>query len=256
MNHRRVDRIRARMIFKPLPTRSQTEQMIQRKTVIVANLFALSVMPIATSAEEPGTESEKFSYALGYQIGSQIRSQFSNENLSIDPDMFGQAIADVLGGRDPAMEVGEMQASLDKEREKQQAEQTAKADASRERNAAYLEENAKMEGVVVTDSGIQYRVLQDGSGKTPGAEDTVVVHYRGTLTDGTEFDSSYKRGQPATFALGGIIPGWQEALQLMKEGDRWEVIIPSELAYGERGAGGVIGPNETLVFEIELLEVK
>jgi FKBP-type peptidyl-prolyl cis-trans isomerase FklB len=230
--------------------------MIQMKTMIVASVSAILVLPVATFAEQPVTESEKFSYALGYQVGSQIRSQFSNENLKIDPDRFGQAIADVLADRDPAMDAGEMQASLEKERDKQQAEQTAKADASRERSAAYLEENAKMEGVVVTDSGIQYRVLEEGSGATPGAEDTVVVHYRGTLIDGTEFDSSYKRGQPATFALGGIIPGWQEALQLMKEGDRWEVIIPSELAYGERGAGGVIGPNETLVFEIELMEVK
>ena len=121
---------------------------------------------------------------------------------------------------------------------------------------AFRAEYGKQETVLRTDSGILYRALTTGSGTKPGPNDTVVVHYKGTLPDGQEFDSSYKRGQPATFSLGGIIAGWKEVLQLMSEGAKWEVVIPPELGYGSVGAGGLIGPNQTLVFEIELIEVK
>ena len=120
----------------------------------------------------------------------------------------------------------------------------------------FLEENKTKEGVITLPSGLQYKVLESGKGGSPGTEDLVVVHYRGRLLDGTEFDSSHKRGQPATFSLAGIIPGWQEILQLMGEGALWEVVIPPELAYGKAGAGGLIGPNQTLVFEIELREIR
>ena len=120
----------------------------------------------------------------------------------------------------------------------------------------YLKENAKKEGVKTLPSGLQYKVVKEGSGKSPKATDTVSVHYRGTLIDGTEFDSSIKRGEPAEFPVNRVIKGWTEALQLMKEGDKWMLYIPSHLAYGERGAGGAIGPNETLIFEVELLKVK
>jgi len=131
-----------------------------------------------------------------------------------------------------------------------------KAQAAERVGKAFREAYGQREGVSKTDSGILYRVLVPGTGAQPTADDTVVVHYQGTLVDGTEFDSSIRRGQPATFSLAGIIPGWQEALQLMKEGARWEVVIPPELAYGSTGAGGAIGPEETLIFEIELIEVK
>ena len=120
----------------------------------------------------------------------------------------------------------------------------------------YLKENAKKEGVKTLPSGLQYKVVKEGSGKSPKATDTVSVHYRGTLIDGTEFDSSIKRGEPAEFPVNRVIKGWTEALQLMKEGDKWMLYIPSHLAYGERGAGGAIGPIETLIFEVELLKVK
>jgi FKBP-type peptidyl-prolyl cis-trans isomerase FklB len=148
-------------------------------------------------------------------------------------------------------------AGLQKELVEKQAERTKQiADRNKKEGEVFLAENRKKEGVKILPSGLQYKVIKEGTGKTPKAEDTVVTNYRGTLTDGTEFDSSYKRGQPATFPVKGVIPGWTEALQLMKEGSKWELFIPSSLAYGERGAGNAIGPNATLIFEIELLSVK
>ena len=122
--------------------------------------------------------------------------------------------------------------------------------------AAFLAENGKKEGVTTLPSGLQYKVIEEGAGATPTLESTVTVHYKGTLVDGKEFDSSYSRNEPATFPVGGVIPGWTEAMQLMKEGAKWQIVIPSELAYGERGAGPVIGPNSTLLFEVELIKVQ
>lgn len=130
------------------------------------------------------------------------------------------------------------------------------AQTAAEKGEQYLAENAKKEGVKVTPSGLQYKVLTEGTGKSPKATDTVLVHYRGTLIDGTEFDSSYKRNQPISFPLNQVIPGWTEGVQLMKEGAKYQFTIPSKLAYGSRGAGGVIGPDETLIFDVELLKVQ
>ena len=130
------------------------------------------------------------------------------------------------------------------------------APAIAETGADFLANNAKKEDVTVTESGLQYEVIQSGEGRSPGRTDRVTVHYRGTLVDGREFDSSYKRGEPATFPLNRVIAGWTEGLQLMKEGDKWRLFIPSNLGYGQRGAGGMIGPNETLIFEVELLKVQ
>lgn len=134
--------------------------------------------------------------------------------------------------------------------------QPAHAQLGREKGEAFLAENAKKEGVKTLPSGLQYKVLKDGTGKQPGRADTVSVHYKGTLIDGTVFDSSYKRGEPAEFGVTQVIKGWTEALQLMKEGAKWQIFLPSSLGYGDRGAGDLIGPNETLVFEVELLKVK
>lgn len=133
---------------------------------------------------------------------------------------------------------------------------TIMAQTALEKGEAFLKQNATKEGVKTTASGLQYKVLTEGSGKSPKATDTVTVNYRGTLIDGTEFDSSYKRGEPISFPLNGVIPGWTEGVQLMKEGAKYQFTIPSKLAYGSRGAGGVIGPDETLIFEVELLKVK
>ncbi len=133
---------------------------------------------------------------------------------------------------------------------------STQAQSAKEKGEQYLAENAKKETVKTTASGLQYEVLTEGTGKSPSATDTVKVHYRGTLIDGTEFDSSYSRGEPAEFPLNRVIPGWTEGVQLMKEGAKYRFVIPSQLAYGSRGAGPVIGPDETLIFEVELLEVK
>jgi FKBP-type peptidyl-prolyl cis-trans isomerase len=140
--------------------------------------------------------------------------------------------------------------------ERMQAEQKVAADKNLADGEAFLKENATKEGVVTTESGLQYKIITAGEGPKPGAEDVVKVHYRGTLLDGTEFDSSYKRNEPVTFPVGGVIPGWVEALQLMPVGSKWELYIPSGLAYGPGGAGGQIGPNSTLKFEVELLSIE
>jgi len=213
--------------------------------------------PVAADERSPiRTDQQMFSYTLGYQIGGQLAAQIREGGLDLDPDAFAQAIADVLSGRPPAMTTAEMEAALEMRQQQEKVRQNDAAENGRPRGEAFQAEYSQRQGVVVTASGLQYRVIETGEGRSPGPADTVVVHYVGRLIDGTEFDSSRDRGTPATFSLGGIIPGWQEALQLMHEGDVWEVVIPSELAYGARGAGTSIGPNETLVFEIELISVK
>ena len=213
--------------------------------------------PVAADERSPiRTDQQMFSYTLGYQIGGQLAAQIREGGLDLDPDAFTQAIADVLSGRPPAMTTAEMEAALEMRQQQEKVRQNDAAETGRPRGEAFQVEYSQRQGVVATASGLQYRVIETGEGRSPGPADTVVVHYVGRLIDGTEFDSSRDRGTPATFSLGGIIPGWQEVLQLMREGDTWEVVIPSELAYGARGAGTSIGPNETLVFEIELISVK
>jgi FKBP-type peptidyl-prolyl cis-trans isomerase FklB len=202
------------------------------------------------------TDQQMFSYTLGYQIGGQLAAQIREGGLDLDPDSFAQAIADVLSGRPPAMTSAQMEAALELHQQQENTRRNAVAETGQPRGEAFQAEYSQRQGVVTTASGLQYRVIETGEGRSPGPADTVVVHYVGQLIDGTEFDSSRGRGTPATFSLGGIIPGWQEALQLMREGDIWEVVIPSELAYGAQGAGASIGPNETLVFEIELISVR
>ena len=213
--------------------------------------------PVAADERSPiRTDQQMFSYTLGYQIGGQLAAQIREGGLDLDPDAFAQAIADVLSGRPPAMTAAQMGAALEWRQQQEKVRQIDAAETGRPRGEAFQVEYSQRQGVVATASGLQYRVIETGEGRSPGPADTVVVHYVGRLIDGTEFDSSRDRGTPATFSLGGIIPGWQEALQLMHEGDVWEVVIPAELAYGARGAGTSIGPNETLVFEIELISVK
>jgi FKBP-type peptidyl-prolyl cis-trans isomerase FklB len=227
--------------------------------LLLSMLLGLVLLLSQANAEEKKTlqtTKEKQGYSIGVDMGNRLKSNA----LDIDSDSLAQGLKDALSGGKLLLTEQEMKetlAGLQKELMEKQAERTKQiAEKNKKEGEAFLAENRKKEGVKTLPSGLQYKVIKEGTGKTPKAEDTVVTNYRGTLTDGTEFDSSYKRGQPATFPVKGVIPGWTEALQLMKEGSKWELFIPSSLAYGERGAGNAIGPNATLIFEIELISVK
>jgi len=192
---------------------------------------------------------DKISYALGLGIGQQIKSM-NIENFSIED--FTKSISDVLEGKGTAFSSREAQIMLQEYFSRKQKEEAQEHIAE---GKAYLDANAKKAGVVVTKSGLQYEVLQEGTGKSPKATDTVRCHYEGRLLDGTVFDSSYKRGEPADFGLNQVIPGWTEGVQLMKEGAKFRFTIPYLLAYGEQGAGASIPPFSTLVFDVELIKV-
>jgi FKBP-type peptidyl-prolyl cis-trans isomerase len=200
-------------------------------------------------------EKAKESYSVGYQFGQNLKKM----QTDLDAEVLSAGMQDALKGEESRLSDEEMRASLTNLREKSMAAMQASLKEQAEKNIAegekFLAENKTKEGVKTTESGLQYKVIEEGEGSSPGAGDTVTVHYRGTLIDGTEFDSSYERGQPATFPLTGVIPGWTEALQMMKTGAKWELYIPSDLAYGERGAGNRIPPNSTLIFVVELLSV-
>lgn len=202
------------------------------------------------------TQKDKVSYGIGMNIGSSLK----RDAIDVDADLLVKGLKDSLSGGKTLMsdeEYRETMAAFQKEMmEKQVAAAKAAAEKNKKEGEAFLAENGKKEGVVTLPSGLQYKVIKSGTGKTPTSGDTVETHYRGTLIDGTEFDSSYKRGQTATFPVTGVIPGWTEALQKMKEGDKWQLFIPPNLAYGERGAGRDVGPNATLIFEVELIAVK
>jgi len=217
-----------------------------------AVLGVVSATPVLAADIQLKSDAEKFSYTIGFQIGQSLK----RDGLSVDPKIVSQAIADVLGGKDPILSMDEMQKTVQSYQQKMMAEREAKGEGAKKAGEAFLADNKSKEGVKTLPSGVQYKVVMEGKGKKPTAKDSVVAHYRGTLIDGTEFDSSYTRGEPATFPVTGVIPGWQEILPMMPVGSKWQVFIPSELAYGTRGAGNNIGPNETLVFDIELLEIK
>lgn len=199
---------------------------------------------------------DKLSYALGLGIGSQL-SQMGANDLNIDD--FAQAIKDVISGSELKISNQEsqqiVQEFFQKQEEKQRAAAAEKGKVAKEQGESYLSENAKKDGVVVLPSGLQYQVLQEGTGKKPKATDQVKCHYEGMLVDGTMFDSSIQRGEPATFPLNGVITGWTEGLQLMSEGAKYRFFIPYQLGYGERGAGASIPPFAALVFDVELIEV-
>jgi FKBP-type peptidyl-prolyl cis-trans isomerase FklB len=220
-----------------------------KRLILSAGALALPLLAATTlGAEAPAMdETASMSYALGYQLGRDLAgTEVRNEALL-------QGITDGRSGADAKLSPDAMQAALttleqriNEQRAKAQAEAAQKAAAA---GSAYLAANAKREGVTTTASGLQYKVVKPGTGKTPTPTDTVTVHYRGTLVDGTEFDSSYKRGQPATFPVGGVIAGWTEALQLMKEGAQYQLVIPPGLAYGDRGPLA----GQVLIFDVELL---
>lgn len=221
----------------------------------VALAVSLSVTDSLSAADASlKTQKEKVSYAVGFQIGNNLDRQ----GYEVDVDTLAQAIKDVVNGGQPKMDMNESRSILQTYQKELQAKAEAKRAAQAEPNkkagAAFLAENKKKAGVVELPSGLQYKVIKSGSGKAVGKNDTVTVNYKGTLIDGTEFDSSYKRGQPATFNVKGVIKGWTEALLKMKEGDKWQLFIPSDLAYGDRAMGASIPPGSTLVFEVELIK--
>jgi FKBP-type peptidyl-prolyl cis-trans isomerase FklB len=205
----------------------------------------------AADAPQLNTDEQKVSYAMGLEIAQNLAQQ----GIKVDPEAFTLALKDVLSGQKPRLSTEELKAVLTQQQEKMMQEHQAEAQKNKTASEAFLAENKKKEGTQVLPSGVQYRVLTEGKGAKPKVTDTVTVHYRGTLTNGKEFDSSYGRGEPSTFPVNGVIQGWQEVLPMMQEGAKWQVFIPPDLAYGERGAGGAIGPNETLIFDIELVAV-
>ncbi|MBK9470209.1 MAG: FKBP-type peptidyl-prolyl cis-trans isomerase [Gammaproteobacteria bacterium] len=219
-----------------------------------------SKAPEDAAKAEGGAAISTDAQRMGYSLGASMGRQFRNDKLQVDADALARGVregftADKLALTDEEVTAG-MQQLQKSHSERMQAEQKAAADKNLAEGEAFLKDNAAKEGVVTTESGLQYKIVTAGEGPKPGAEDVVKVHYRGTLIDGTEFDSSYKRNEPVTFPVGGVIPGWVEALQLMPVGSKWELYIPSGLAYGPGGAGNQIGPNSALKFEVELLSIE
>jgi FKBP-type peptidyl-prolyl cis-trans isomerase FklB len=218
--------------------------------IVSASLLAL---PLFGQDKSPQLkdQKDKVSYSIGMNIGFNL----SRQKVEVNPDLLTAGIKDAIAGKPQLTpdQVKDVMAQFEKdmEQKQKQASEKNKADGTK-----FLEENKKKQGVKTTASGLQYKVVKEGTGALPKPTDTVTVNYRGTLIDGTEFDSSYKRGQPATFPVNGVIKGWTEALQLMKVGSKYQVFIPSNLAYGERSVSPEIGPNAALVFDVELMDTK
>jgi FKBP-type peptidyl-prolyl cis-trans isomerase FklB len=229
-----------------------------KKYMVLVAMIAILVVPLLAGAQDASlkTQKDKVSYLLGAQIGNDFKAQ----QMDVDPDIFSRGLKDSLAGKKPPLseqEIRDTMMAFQKDIQAKVAVQTQKlAEQNKKEGDAFLAENKKKEGVRTTPSGLQYKVMRQGTGKMPKPTSTVVVNYRGTLLDGREFDSSYKRGETFTTAVNGVVKGWQEALPLMKEGAKYQIFVPSQLAYGERGAGREIGPNAVLIFEIELITVK
>jgi FKBP-type peptidyl-prolyl cis-trans isomerase FklB len=215
----------------------------------------------ATAAKKPQplvlkTQKDKTSYAIGLNIGKSLK----RDSIDADPKIVLQGLQDALTGNKALLTDDEIRSTMmalqQDVRQKQEEKQQALMETNKKAGEAFLSANSTKEGVVTLPSGLQYKILKEGTGAKPSASDTVVCNYRGTLLDDTEFDSSYKRGQPASFPVSQVIKGWTEALQLMTVGSKWQLFIPSSLAYGERGQGQTIAPNSTLIFEVELLSIQ
>ena len=228
---------------------------LARVTSVIAISSALYACDNGSSNSQPLQSLEqKASYSFGVDVAVRLQQQ----GIQLDINALNQGIADAYNGKELALnDEDRTQAKTEFQQQLQQAliqQQTAIAETNLAAGKAFLEENAKKPGVVTTDSGLQYKIITTGDGKQPKDTDTVTTHYKGTLIDGREFDSSYKRNKPAEFAVKGVIKGWTEALQLMKEGGRWQLFIPPDLAYGERGNRNIPG-NSTLIFEVELIAI-
>jgi FKBP-type peptidyl-prolyl cis-trans isomerase FklB len=236
---------------QPAPAAKTTHPAAKSATAAKSTTAAKS-----SSAPKLVTPKDKFSYALGMNLGTTLHRQ----SVEVDPAILLRGLKDALAGGKLALTEDEARAALtevqNEVRKKMQAQMQQLGEANKKEGDAFLAANKTKEGVVTLPSGLQYKILTPGSGPKPTLSDTVVCNYRGTLINGTEFDSSYKRGQPATFPVSGVIKGWTEALPLMPVGSKWQLFIPSALAYGERGPGAEIGPNSTLIFEVELLSIQ
>jgi FKBP-type peptidyl-prolyl cis-trans isomerase FklB len=245
--------------------KSFTTLVIAAVTLLLGNVLAQQT-PAATTKQPPAagsqtdsvlkTQKDKVSYAIGMNIGTTLHRQ----SVDIDPKVLQQGLEDAMAGGKTLLSEDEARATLTEfqadMRKKMQEKMQAAGEANKKEGAEFLAANKAKEGVVTLPSGLQYKILTAGTGPKPTASDSVVCNYRGTLIDGKEFDSSYKRGQPATFPVSGVIKGWTEALQLMPVGSKWQLVVPSDLAYGERGQGQDIAPNATLIFEVELLSIQ
>ena len=223
------------------------------------SLFCLALVLITGQAYAEGKFDNK-QQEVGYAIGMNIGANMKQQNLEVDPEQVAAGLKAAFAGEETVISQEEMAAILTafqgEMQQKQMAEMAKAAEENLAKAKSFLAENGAKEGVVTTESGLQYKVLTSGDGASPTAESTVKVHYTGTLTDGTKFDSSYDRGEPVTFPVTGVIKGWTEALTQMKVGDKWQLAIPPELAYAERGAPPAIPPNSALIFDVELLEVQ
>jgi len=230
---------------------------MKRSLVIIMCMSFAAGMAHGEEKQTLTTQKEKLSYAIGIDMGTSLKKN----DIDVNPDVLFKGIKDALSGGTRLMTEQELKDTIQTAQKELAAKQQERTKALAEKNKkdgeAFLAANKKKAGVKVLPSGLQYKVITEGNGKMPKATDTVTVNYKGMLTDGTEFDSSYKRNEPATFPVSGVIKGWTEALQLMKEGSKWQLVIPADLAYGERGTmGGPIGPNAVLIFEVELLSIK
>ncbi len=228
---------------------------MSRRWMVIIGVGLLAGSAAAQDSTAFKTQKEKISYALGMDLGSQLKKQ----SVELDPEVFGQGLKDSISGKTLMTEqeartvITELQNQL---RQKQAEMAKVQGEKNKKEGDEFLAANKTKEGVVTLESGLQYKILTAGTGKKPTIDDTVICNYRGTLLNGTEFDSSYKRNQPATFPLKGVIKGWTEALQLMPVGSKWQLFIPAALAYGERAPSPDIGPNSTLIFEVELVSIK
>ena len=228
--------------------------------VLLTAVLSIAMLANQACAGEKKMELKSEKDKVSYSIGLEIGSSFKKQGIDIDTDAVAAGIKDAISASKPLLtenEVKEVMMAFQKGMAAKQAEKMkGLAEKNTKEGESFLAENKKKEGVKTTASGLQYKVITPGGGPMPKDTDTVSVNYRGTLIDGTEFDSSYKRGEAVSFPVNGVIKGWTEALQLMKVGSKWQLFIPSNIAYGDRGAGGQIGPNATLIFEVELLSIK
>jgi FKBP-type peptidyl-prolyl cis-trans isomerase FklB len=233
---------------------------MKRQLLAILTTFTIVLLAIGCTAADKTPKLETLMDKVSYSIGLNIGKDFKAQNIEVNPQLLARGIKDAISDTKPLLTDEEIQEAIGSFQQERMAEAEEMAKAAGEKNRqegeSFLLENAKKEGVVTLPSGLQYKVIEEGTGKSPEPGDQVTVHYRGTLVDGTEFDSSYERGEPVTFPVGGVIPGWTEALQLMKEGAKWQLFIPPSLAYGEKGAGQVIGPNATLIFDVELISIQ